>query len=61
MAGLKEFLFLSVVIPHFLWLSFSVVFWWLVSRMALYTKDLRVHPVSISHLMAHLHKYPGRD
>ena len=43
MAGLKELLFLSVVIPHFLWLSFSLVFWWLVSLAALYNKDLRVH------------------
>lgn len=44
MAGLKEFLLLSVVIPPFLWLSFSLWFsggWSL--GMALYTKDLRVN------------------
>lgn len=61
MAGLKKFLFLSVVIPHFfsflsLWFSGG---WSLAWRYI--SKTFASIPVSVSHWMAHLHKYPGRN
>jgi hypothetical protein len=61
-AGLKKFLFLSVVTPHFLSLSFSLWFsggWSLAWRYI--SKTFASIPVSVSHWMAHLHKYPGRN
>lgn len=61
MAGLKEFLFFPLSFHIFfgflsLWFSGG---WSLAWRYI--PKTFASIPVSISHLMAHLHKYPGRN